>query len=209
MKIDLKRYNCDKLEISAEIEIPPELRKNLRDVARQGGQLEDRDTIFFHHDYRRSKSKHHLYILMEQLAETEQRALVEINYRVVDPGRINKTRYLPEYLISKITTKERIPFDCKCGFELRREIITAPLSSMPLRLSSDEGAVEVLYKGVYVTLLESGKPTYDLLFQVLDATEGPVFRFIFEFIHEDQLSFQLPQNVLNKALSYVSQFVGG
>ena len=153
MKIDLTKYSCSELEITCEIEIPLELKKELREVARKAEQLEDGDGIFFHHDYMRSKTKHHLYVSVEQLTEREQPALLGINYVVVDPGKINKTKYTPEFLISKITKKDRIPFECKCEFNLQGVTVADPLSLLPLKLSSSGGQLEVVCKGVYVTLL--------------------------------------------------------
>jgi hypothetical protein len=208
MEIDLTQYNCTELEITGGIELSPELKKELLEVARETKQLEDGDSIFFHQDYIKGGTKHHFDITLEQLAEQEQKARIEIYYAVVEPGEIRKTRHTPEYLISRIIKGDLISFECSCSLDVQKEAMVGPLSSIPLKLSIGTGEIEVVYKGVYLTLRENGEDLYDLLLQVADAAEGgQVFRFEFTFTHEDRLFPELPGNVLAKALSYMNKFV--
>ena len=206
MKINLPKLSCVELEITGTIKIPLPVKNKLWEVATKANQMEDAETIFFHQDYMRSKTKHHFEIEVENLPEQDQAARVELYYAIVDPGKIYKTKYPPEYLMSLVKKDSKL-FECKCEFDLHTETIAAPLSAMPLKLSSAEGDVEVVYKGAYITLLEGGNRTYDLSLHVSHRDQAPAFKFTFEFTHEDELSASLPQNVLNRARSYVSQFL--
>jgi len=208
MKIDLTKYDCDELEISGRVQITTVLKKELLEIAKSAEQLENGDGIYFHQDYRRSKRKHHFDISVEQLNDPETESTVEIYYAVVDPGGIIRSKYLPEYLLSRITEGELTTFRCNCSFNIPRERVTASLSTIPVRFSVGSGELDVVYKGVYFTILESGKEIYDLLLRLFSNEEGePIYRFTFTFTCEDRLSTQLPSTVLNLASDYLRRFI--
>ena len=205
MKLNLIRHNCIELEITGTIDVAPASMKDLREITRASDQLEDEAGVFFHQDYRRSKSKHHFHIFLEQLAEEATQSTIEINYSVVDTEEIKRTKYNAEYFISRIVEKGVKTFECKCEFRIPKEIVADALSRLPFEVSLPDNKLVV--KGIYGTIEEGGQRRYDLFFRLLEEQiSGPVFLFTFEFLHTDTLSSNLTRNVLDKALKFMNEY---
>lgn len=208
MKIDLTEYQCTELEITGDIEMPDALQRELLAVAEKENQLEDSNGIFFHEDYLVGESTHHSDIRLEEIGERDQLVKISMFYALVGPQELERTPKTPDYLVSRVTDSDAIAFDCRCSFNVEKEVVTGTLSSLPLKVSIAKGEMDVIYKGVYLTLQEGGKDVYDLLLRVMqDEKLGEVYEFTFTFRHEEHLSLDLPQNALTIAKGYLDNFV--
>ena len=193
------------LEITGTIDIAPATIKELMKITGESDQLEDENGVFFHQDYRRSKSKHHFHIFLEQLSGEATQATIEINYSVVDTEEMHRTKYDAEYFVSHIGEQSIKTFDCKCEFRIPQEAISEAYSWLPFEMSISN--TKLVIKGVYGSFVEDGRRSYDLSFRLLDEEPaGSFFLFAFEFLHTDIFSSDLTRNVLDKALKFMNEY---